>query len=611
MDEVLKPDFLNGITEALASQLQREASIGTSSGSSRKRTDESSAAILNSTLSSHGRGPAPLPTRPERRKVSREGHSTDASGRRNEGPARPDIYELPPDPTPSSSTPPSAQLGTQDPAEQHVKPRRSTRVKEQLHGREQGQGQEERTREAQRGPTAEELPRKRGRGRPPKSSGVPESSSKRHKSTPADTNPTWPSGIQTSRSQDTGSYVEDTPNSAASSRKTSKQTSNKSPQTASRTLSQMRKTKSHAREESVKGYNGEASGTPARDVSDDSHNDDEFHSDPNALDGLVGDLKEIWVDKKEQGVKRIRRQRKKYDLEIRNESSKLLVRRCRDLADDLKSPTKTSTKPTESEGKRLCETIASLGNDVYHFNLEKKDETRNHLFQDLYAYIFPRLLHTLCRIVNFYVQSFSQDTSQATIPALHLQTIVDFTAAIVKLGERARSSKVKVDSALFIVRPTRNYILAPIGSFHESLAKVLWKQAVQEENEQAWLIERTRIEKAELRRQKEAEEEAPRKASSNDWRLLHIIRREMEPDFRLWSHLYFIPPPSCQIKVIRDVDANGYPFDRWDLFGHRRTHHKRGSAELIQEPLDIEWDDEECLALMESLAKYAKRGYSK
>ncbi|KAF4312527.1 guanine nucleotide-binding 3-like [Botryosphaeria dothidea] len=237
---------------------------------------------------------------------------------------------------------------------------------------------------------------------------------------------------------------------AGSKAKAKKNTSNKSPQTASRTLSQMRKTKSHAREESVKDYNGEASGTPARDVSDDSHNDEEFHSDPNALDGLVGDLKEIWVDKKEQGVKRIRRQRKKYDLEIRNESSKLLVRRCRDLADDLKSPTKTSTKPTESEGKRLCETIASLGNDVYHFNLEKKDETRNHLFQDLYAYIFPRLLHTLCRIVNFYVQSFSQDTSQATIPALHLQTIVDFTAAIVKLGERARSSKVKVDSALFI-----------------------------------------------------------------------------------------------------------------------------------------------------------------
>lgn len=109
----------------------------------------------------------------------------------------------------------------------------------------------------------------------------------------------------------------------------------------------------------------------------------------------------------------------------------------------------------------------------------------------------------------------------------------------------------------------------------------------------------------------EYEEEAPRRALLDDWRRLHILRKDIEPDCGRWRHLDAVPPPSArEPELIRDIDVNGQPFDRVVMFHHPRTNPRRYSLEMTQELVGVDWTDLECLTLMEALAKYTAMEFS-
>lgn len=621
-EEILKPDFLEGIADGAAnhysssdsdddddedskaddeptSQLLREASVGRSPASSHKRTDEESAALLNYALSSHGRGPAPLPPRSERRRTSREGRSADSTPRRNNDPPRLDVYDLPPDPTP---TPPSAQFNPhlEDDKQEERQPRRSTRTTSK-------QEQEE----AQAVPGAKpdvetkpEMPKKK-RGRPKKNPEAVPPSPKRQKASPANT------GRRRSKGQEGGGSQENVFVETISTRRvtasssvptktsaTTRESSGKQQRTSSARLSQIRASSTQAQTEPE---SEEIPDIPEDTATDNEefipHKSQESNDNLDGLDGLQEVLKSIWTD--DRGIKKIRRQRRANELRLKNDSAKKLVDDCQDFVNELKDTMEKSTELTEWEVPQVKRTISNLERDINGFNLENKEEVRNFLFQDLYAYIFPCLLRTLCKIVDFNVEFFSRDG--ATVQAPRLKELVNFTSAIINLGDRAKTSQVKVNSDLVIVRPTRDYILAPLKRFHHSLRNLLRHQTRQDEHRQAIRMEHKLLERVEMRRQREAAEEASRRAFWEDWRLLHLQRKGMEPDSRRWHHLDWRHPSASQQKVIRDIDANGEPFDRLVIFNHTRN-----SAEMPQDVVGVDWTDRECLTLMEGLKEYTE-----
>ncbi|EKG12788.1 hypothetical protein MPH_10031 [Macrophomina phaseolina MS6] len=601
--EVLKPDFLDGIPDhtssshdkneprsdddPASSQLKSEASIGTSPENRRKRTDEESAAILNSALSSRGRGPAPLPTRVERRKASHEGRTTASFAASRNGTAAHDLI-------PDSTPPPISSSAPKQNEEQNRSsgPGVSARAKGQQLDRRQGDSEYIREREEREGRDEDrELPRKRI-VRPRKNTEDLERGTKRQKISSANTTRRRSKGGEGDASHGAGPQAEAKSGSACEA------------------LSRRRKSRERARVDFSEGDKNEfVAELPTADRTSPSDNEDQEPSgDPSAFSTLQESLRDIWTDPR--GVETILRNREYYGLVTKNESSRGLINRCEELGKLLKDLMKNSRELTEVSEAKAQKSIIELQKEIVEFSLVRKKEIKNHLFQDLYASILPSLLRTLRKMVEFYIRFFSQDARQAIIPTTQLVAILDFTSAIIELEKRARSSEITIDSSLKIVKPTRNYIIAPLKKFHKQLQQMHQQQVAREERDKASLVEQRRLERCKIKRQQEAKEESLRRAYNEDWRQLHIIRKQMEPDFSLWKYFDYIAPPSTHQQVSKDVDANGQPFHRWDIFNHRRTHHRRGSAELVQELSGTEWTDEQRLALMESLSEYAEKDFS-
>ncbi|OJD36667.1 guanine nucleotide-binding 3-like [Diplodia corticola] len=618
-NEVLKPDFLDGITYTAQdspgsssvdgendnavnsepmhedteddpnSQLLREADTNPTPTSSHKRTDEEQAALLNSTLIAHSRRPAPLPSRPARRAASREGYRATSTPHRSRGPARPDVYELPADFPPSSPTPVSLQSEAQHEhaGESNARHLRSTTRAQKASEPKENEAVPSAT-------TVSEAPKKRKPGRPRKDptaariiikrqneeAGASKEGDKRikRKSSMA----TTPSNSQTSKS---------TPRKA---------------QTATEKLSRMQAKVANVQEAPLD--DGQMSDAPsdrhaANSTTESCSSDDESNDDSDMLHGLQRRLRRIKANKK--GVKKVLEKRDEYELKENNESTKFINRICHDLQKELKGILETSTVSIEIESVQVSEGIRSLARKLSKFDLANGEEIKKFLFQDLYAFIFPCLLETLCSIVNFYVNFLTKDGPPDKIPTSQLTEVAGVMAAIINLDTRAkksaRESNVQVPTHLSIVRPTRHNFIAPLKTLHHRLVQLVARQNEQEERNKALRAEQRRLERANLRRQQEAEEKAQERAFLEDWGGLHIARKEVEPDVRRWHHLDFVPLPSAhEPEVIRDLDVNGQPFDRVVMFHHARNPLRRQNLD----DEGVEWTDWECLALMEALAKY-------
>ncbi|KAF4543212.1 Guanine nucleotide-binding protein [Lasiodiplodia theobromae] len=148
-------------------------------------------------------------------------------------------------------------------------------------------------------------------------------------------------------------------------------------------------------------------------------------------------LSEIWNNKK--GVKKVRQQRASNKLSERNDSTKGVLNACSDIMRDIKDATGTSTEMTDVKSAQVRDAVAILASELDKFDLANKREIKNFLFQDVYAYIFPGLLRALCKIVDFYAQSFCGD--DGSIPTAQLEEIAFFMAAIINLNERAKSTR--------------------------------------------------------------------------------------------------------------------------------------------------------------------------
>lgn len=610
-DEVLKADFLQGLSDAASgddepnSQLLREATTGSSPGSTHRRTDGESAALLNSVLSSHGHGPAPLPSRSERR-TSRGGPKI-TTPRRVSRPSRADVYDIPPDATPPSAQP--GQHGDRVVEEENQQSRRSARTVNKQ--REEAEVQAVSGDDLAMEDEQDEQPRKRGRPckQPPT---VAPSSQKRVKSGVANTHRPRTKGTSSQESAPSNAEATSSPGAQISGEGATcpPSASNPAKSTSSEGLPQTRVSKT--RSQNSDSEESSASGADRTSIEETVGSDTTNGSDEelDSLDGLHKVLNRIWKDKR--GLIKVRQQRKANDLVLKRESTRRLIDSCQGFKNELSEKMKSSTELTEPEATKARSTLTDLGTAVKELDLTDEEEIRKFLLQDVYAYVFPSLLRTLCTAVDFYVQFFCED-DQTSLPTPHLEGISNFTAAIISLHNRAKTSKFKVNSELVIVRPTRDYIIAPLKRFHKGLCQILDKQIEQYQHQRAMQRKQRHTERANLRKRQKAVEEDQRRAAADDWRRLHIDRKEAEPDIRCWHHLDWVPiPVANQRRVIRDTDASGEPFDRLDVFDHRKRSGKGTMiAEVAQDLIGVEWTDGECLALMDGLAEYTAMDFSK
>ncbi|KAL1649535.1 hypothetical protein SLS58_001591 [Diplodia intermedia] len=503
-DEILKADFLDGITYKIEdspdsssisgddniaansgpmrqeseddpnSQLLREAETGQSPRSNRKRTDEEQAALLNSTLFAHGRGPAPLPSRPERRAASRDGrHSTTSTPRRNKEPARPGVYELPADsPAPNPTSPSAPHEVHHEEGESNARQLRpSTRSQKQPKPKESEAVQPAAT------PASEE-PKKRKPGRPRKKTATAaEIIAKRQKTDSANTGRRRSKAGEAEGSEDVYKSTERRTSMATSpsSSKASKSAPKKA-QTATEKLSRMHTKKTSAQEDPIDEQTSDASERLFVTTSTtESHTRDEESNDLDGLGHLQEALRNIWTN--EEGVKKVREKREENGLQEKNNSTKTVIGVCRGLQDELKDFMKLSAAPDETESTRVSRTIRNLARTLNEFDLANEKEINNHLFQDLYAFIFPCLLRTLCNIVDYYMRVLKRDAAPDTIPTSQLAELTGFTAAIIDLDERAKASPVQVPTQLVIVKPTRNCIIAPLKRLRRLLVQLVARQS--------------------------------------------------------------------------------------------------------------------------------------
>ncbi|KAF1984935.1 hypothetical protein K402DRAFT_395309 [Aulographum hederae CBS 113979] len=251
-----------------------------------------------------------------------------------------------------------------------------------------------------------------------------------------------------------------------------------------------------------------------------------------------------------------------------------LVRQCQNLAkffEDRESSI-PEREQAEDELHRALQAVVppSDFNDPYQRRL---------YIQETYTVLIPCLVRVLRRAMGYHVAA-SRDANTYTISELdRLINLVDQIIRLIDLTrDWTKDKAVRPASGDNIVKPIRDGVAAPLRKVKARLLKTLSsrQEAAREKARQA-----AHFAQAERQRKREEQKREARRLD-NDVRQrrnnLYLARCKAEPSFILQRNLIM-----AEDYWDRDLDADGVPFERSDIFEARtgpvKQHHCRDMGE--------------------------------
>ncbi|KAL2353463.1 hypothetical protein BJ546DRAFT_124030 [Cryomyces antarcticus] len=261
----------------------------------------------------------------------------------------------------------------------------------------------------------------------------------------------------------------------------------------------------------------------------------------------------------------------------------------------------------EDAKARLGELITDARSRAKAIDSKTALENSDDLIQDIYAHAFPDLVRLLKVAVSYYEARARAEnpmsTGDAGIPEDSLIDLISLMDIILKLAEKADTSKSKPRSELNIVKPIRNNVVAPLKRvftiFRKELRHLQDRRKTERSIARSAEHRRRREERA-LAKVKEARETDRKR---QQWCDLHLARLAVEPNPRLLGHLRLQEVWRGSRGGGVNVDANGEQFERLQMLGQRSSANPP-VADTISASSAAEWDDGERAALLEGLEMY-------
>ena len=274
----------------------------------------------------------------------------------------------------------------------------------------------------------------------------------------------------------------------------------------------------------------------------------------------------------------------------------------------------TRTKLISRNCRDIDEQLVMLKDRVKHLNpMDAADDERKPFAKQIYMYVFADLIALLKDSLNSYVKKAPSDEQ---LQLWYLDAFITITFLIKKLHEQTRTWE---KMSFHGVGRLRSKVLIPLREVWTAFVKE--RGAVQEAALAATQSEQDRIARTQEReRERELEEEETR--MREEWndkyrrlRGLFIYRQEAAGVLNAqktryamsfkseeeWRRDIGVPPPQEDSEEEPELDAEGQPFVRENVFVNRRYDQRppRPSFGHIEEPM--EWSEREGLALMRGL----------
>ncbi|KAF2159246.1 hypothetical protein M409DRAFT_60953 [Zasmidium cellare ATCC 36951] len=349
------------------------------------------------------------------------------------------------------------------------------------------------------------------------------------------------------------------------------------------------------------GETSQASSNHDTNEDEEVEDDDEQTEDADShqLFGQGRKFKEIYTNLKNVGVSHRNGTSHRANVDRNDDDVKAILRLCKKartsltrLQDDRENSETLPDPPREFS--QITHRIQGLCGENDEFPTDFKDQDKA---TEIYLYVIPALVKLLKETIEAYETIDGRGARGASITIDHLQTVIRLVALILQLGASAMEY-ARPDSELSVVKPVKHDILKPLKEVRDGLIRYILTKEQDEINTR----HRAR-EDAEIARQlREEEEEQARRKRENHikslWRTLHDERLDVTGfvDKAKAKHLRM---PYATVEL----DQNGEPFERLEVFRHRIGPHPV-HVELARQR---EWTVEQVQALLEGLRRYAGR----
>ncbi|KAK3050562.1 hypothetical protein LTR09_008202 [Extremus antarcticus] len=286
----------------------------------------------------------------------------------------------------------------------------------------------------------------------------------------------------------------------------------------------------------------------------------------------------------------------KIDLLLEDEQVRATVKLCKKtitafnkMTDDT-SENDTREEPTDRL-PRIRECIDGLCGKSDVFEYDERNVVR---CTSIYFHLVPKLLVLLQSAIACYEEQDKDTAGPNKLAIDHLLVLNEIIDLLLDLIEGAADYFPRPDTADHVVQPVRE--IAPrLRDIH----RVFKNKIAQHEYDQAVTL---RAEAAAHQAALDLEEEEQHRAQQAEhnriqskWEDLHKVRYRAETGIPLLHKLIHLELPAF------DIDANGRPFQRMELF-HPRVGPPPG---LVERASNLEWSNVELWALRDGLREYA------
>lgn len=315
------------------------------------------------------------------------------------------------------------------------------------------------------------------------------------------------------------------------------------------------------------------------------------------------------------GLARVNQKEYRHRIKITAPVIRELADACKEMNDHI-DILQDAGRPDEQTGELEPELKQRLLDLFNHAGVVLDDAADNDadLIEQVYAHAIPELTRVLKSLLVYFesCDSFSVSTK---LSRLHLRTAMKLIRTITDLEEQVRTFKERHKIELEpknLIRPVHNEIYLNLKDVHSAFAQLV--SAEQKEKARTEAAAR----RASLQRIQDEEEERERlerrarRHVRERWETLHACRRAQFLDGKTFfartleekielRHLNTIPLDHPERQGTLELDANGQPFERVEVFAQRNSlapgFRPKHEAE--------EWPLEHSRALGEGLARFA------
>jgi hypothetical protein len=219
------------------------------------------------------------------------------------------------------------------------------------------------------------------------------------------------------------------------------------------------------------------------------------------------------------------------------------------------------------ESRRIITTsLIELQQLVQGLDPDSAVSRRQTVLKNIYTFLFPDFLKILAT-ATWSLTNRTESDDDITSP--DLSEVIRIARCIVNLGSKASKWKTKVASDLRLVKPVKNYIVAPLRNILAVLERQrrLIEREEQKTEESLRRTQEIRVDRTEKENARRREQELiPLRQRLQE---LYMWRMDPSIESNLYMRTGHLAQPASWRKRAPQYDANGDPFEREEIFTPR------------------------------------------